>query len=147
MQYNNIKDADKLASAIERLLDSNEEAKLYKKLHTVLLVARHPDNNSSEVARQLGYSPHTVARWVRTVCNDQGFDLKELQGKKKPGRNKRLTSAQLSIIYNVLEKPLEGSKNKTWTGKVLSEYIFKEFNVKLQVRQCQKIIRSKKSKQ
>lgn len=81
------------------------------------------------------------------MCSDQGFALKELRGKKKPGRNKRLTSAQLGIIYNVLEKPSEGSKNKTWTGKVLSEFIFKEFNVELQVRQCQKIIRSKKSKQ
>ena len=147
MQYNNIKDPDKLASAIEELLDSNEEAKLYKKLHTVLLVAKHPDNNSSEVARQLGYSPHTVARWVRTVCSDHGFVLKALQGKKKSGRKTRLTSAQLSNIYNVLENPPEGSKNKTWTGKVLSEYIYKEFNVELQVRQCQKIIRSKKSKQ
>lgn len=147
MQYNNIKNADKLASAIEKLLDSSEEAKLYKKLHTVLLVARHPDNNCSEVARQLGYSPHTVARWVRTVCGEHGFELKELQGKKKPGRNKRLTSDQLSNIYNALEKPPEGSKNKTWTGKVLSGYIYKEFNVELQERQCQKIIRSKKSKQ
>jgi transposase len=147
MQYNNIKNSDQLASAIEQILDSNEEAKLYKKLHTVLLVARHPDNNCSEVARQLGYSPHTVARWVRMVCSDQGFVLKELQGKKKPGRNKRLTSTQLSNIYNVLEKSPEESKNKTWTGKVLSEYIYKEFNVELQVRQCQKIIKSKKSKQ
>ncbi|MEX2567711.1 MAG: helix-turn-helix domain-containing protein, partial [Cyclobacteriaceae bacterium] len=120
MKYNKIKNPDKLASAIEQLLNSNEEAKLYKKLHTVLLVARHPENNCSEVARQLGYSPHTVARWVRTVCSDQGFALKELQGKKKPGRKKRLTSTQLSKIYNVLEKPPEESKNKTWTGKVLS---------------------------
>jgi transposase len=147
MQYSNIKNSDKLAAAIEQYLDSSEEAKLHKKLYTVLLVARHPDNNCSEVARQLGYSPHTVTRWVRAVCNDQGFALKELQTKKKPGRKKRLTSTQLSIIYNVLENPSEESKNKTWTGKALSEYIYKEFNVELQVRQCQKIIRSKKSKQ
>lgn len=144
MQYNKIENADKLASAIERRLDSSEESQLYKKLYTVLLVAKHPENNSSEVARQLGYSPHTVARWVRSVCSDQGFDLDELRMKKKSGRNKRLTEDQLSIIYNVLEKPPKGSDKNLWTGQLLSDYILKEFDVELQVRQCQKIIKSKK---
>lgn len=58
MQYNHIKNTKELASAIESVLDSSKEARLYKKLYTVLLVARHPDNNCSEVARQLGYSAH-----------------------------------------------------------------------------------------
>lgn len=145
MQYKKIENADKLAAAIEQRLNSNEEAKLYKKLYTVLLVAKHPDNNSSDVARQLGYSPHTVARWVRSVCSDQGFALEELRVKKKSGRKNRLTSEQLSNIYNVLEKPPKESKK--WTGKLLSDYIYKEYNIQLQVRQCQKIIKSKKSDQ
>jgi transposase len=145
MQYNHIKNSKELASAIELLLDSNKEARLCKKLHTVLLVARHPDNNCSEVARQLGYSTHTVARWVRTVCGDHGFDLSDLKDKNKSGRKKRLTSNQLSIIYDVLEKPPKQSEQNKWTGKLLSEYIYKEFKVELQVRQCQKIIKSKKS--
>lgn len=146
MQYKKIENADKLAAAIEQRLNSNEEAKLYKKLYTVLLVAKHPDNNSSEVARQLGYSPHTVARWVRSVCSDQGFALEELRVKKKSGRKKRLTSEQLSNIYSVLEEN-PPKESKKWTGKLLSDYVYREFNIQLQVRQCQKIIKSKKSDQ
>ncbi|MBA2762307.1 MAG: helix-turn-helix domain-containing protein [Segetibacter sp.] len=145
MQFNRIEKSEELASAIELFLDSSKEARLHKKLHTVLLVARHPDNNCSEVARQLGYSTHTVARWVRSVCNDDGFTLSELKDKEKPGRKKRLTPKQLSIIYDVLEKHPKGYSKKKWTGKELSEYIFKEFKVELQVRQCQKIIKSRKS--
>ncbi|MGH7238476.1 MAG: helix-turn-helix domain-containing protein, partial [Candidatus Saccharimonadales bacterium] len=116
MQYNRIEKSSELASAIELLIDSNKEGRLYKKLYTVLLVARHPDNNCSEVARQLGYSTHTVARWVRSVCGATGFDLTELRDKQKPGRNKRLTSKQLSIVRNVLGKPPKGAKGKKWTG-------------------------------
>lgn len=145
MQYNKIENADKLATAIEQQLNSSEEAKLYKKLFTVLLVAKHPENNSSEVARQLGYSPHTVARWVRSVCSDQGFNLDELGIKEKTGRKRRLSPEQLIKISNVLvESPKESKK---WTGKLLSDYISREFNVEIQVRQCQKIIKSKRSDQ
>lgn len=147
MQYNKIENSDKLAAAIERQLNSSEESKLYKKLYTVLLVAKHPENNSSEVARQLGYSPHTVARWVRSVCSDQGFDLEELRIKKKSGRKKRLTEEQLNNISIVLEKPPKGSDKKIWTGKLLSDYISKEFDIEIQERQCQKIIKSKKLNQ
>lgn len=145
MQYKKIENSNKLAAAIEQRLNSSEEAKLYKKLYTVLLVAKHPENNSSEVARQLGYSPHTVARWVRSVCSDQGFTLDELRTKEKSGRKRRLSSDQLSKIYDVLdESPKEAEK---WTGKLLSEYIHREFGVELQVRRCQIIIKSKRSDQ
>jgi transposase len=91
MQYNRFKKSEELASAIELQLNINSESRLYKKPYTVLLVARHPANDCSKVAKQLGYSTHTVARWVRSVCRDKGFDLNELKDKKKPGRKKRLT--------------------------------------------------------
>ena len=63
------------------------------------------------MASQLGYSPHTVARWVRSVCGDKGFALEELRVKKKSGRKKRLTSGQLNKIYAVLEKPPKNPRN------------------------------------
>jgi transposase len=144
MQYNRIEKPEKLAAAIESRLSQDEEARLYRKLLAVLLVARHPDNNCSEVARQLGYSVHTVARWVRSVCDEVGFDLDGLKEKEKPGRKKRLTADQLSNIKNVIRKPPERKNTKKWTGKLLSAYIFDTFQVELQVRQCQKIIKSTK---
>ncbi len=143
MQYNRIEKSADLASAIELQLDNDKQGRLYKKLYTVLLVARHPDNNCSEIARQLGYSNHTVTRWVRSVCGDKNFDLTELKIKKKPGRRRRLAKVQLSIINNVLDKYPGDLPHKKWTGKLLSDYIYKEFKVKLQVRQCQKIIKLK----
>jgi transposase len=142
MQYHHIKKSSELVSSIEALLDSHKEGRLYKKLYTVLLVARHPDNNCSEVARQLGYSVHTVARWVRSVCVDDGFNLTELEDKEKPGRKKRLTPKQLSIINHVLQQPPKESSKQKWTGQLLSNYIHKRFKIDLQIRQCQKIIRA-----
>lgn len=141
MQYNHIEKSAELAVAIERQLDRDKKGRLYKKLYTVLLVAKHPDNNCSEVARQLGYSTHTVARWVRSVCGDNGFDLTGLEDKGKTGRRKRLSPNQLSIINDALDKSIEDNPGKKWTGKLLSGYILQRFNVELQIRQCQKIIK------
>lgn len=145
MQYNRIEKPEELAAAIESRLSRDGEARLYRKLFAVLLVAKHPDNNCSEVARQLGYSAHTVARWARSVCGDEGFDLTALKEKEKPGRTRRLTMGQLSIIKNVIRKPPEGQNARKWTGKLLSAYILDTYNVELQVRQCQKIIKSTRS--
>lgn len=144
MQYNRIEKSAELAVAIERQLDRDKKSRLYKKLYTVLLVAKHPDNNCSEVARQLGYPTPTVARWVRSVCGNDGFDLTGLEDKEKTGRRKRLTSDQLIIIYDALDKSPEDNPGKKWTGKLLSDYIFQKFNVELQIRQCQKIIKQRR---
>src|ERR1017187_2004442 len=142
MNHISIKHAAVLASTIESQLDSSEESRLFKKLYTILLVARDPNNNCSEVARLLGVSPHTVARWVRRVCTKNGFDLTRLQDKIIPGRPRRLNENQLSIIKDVIGETSEqrGLQPKKWTGDLLSNYIKREFGVDIQVRQCQKLL-------
>ena len=142
MNHINIENADLLVSAIETELDRNEQSRLFKKLYTILLVAKHPDNNCSEVARLLDISPHTVARWVRKVCDKTGFDLASLEDKVIPGRPIRLNKYQLSIIKDVIKKSSKekGLKGNKWTGKFLSEYIKTEFDIDLQERQCQKLL-------
>src|SRR5580693_2237795 len=131
MHHISIKNAAVLASTIESQLDSSEESRLFKKLYTILLVARDPNNNCSEVARLLGVSPHTVARWVRRVCTKNGFDLTRLYDKIIPGRPGRLNENQLSIIIDVIGRaPKEkGFQITKWTGKLLSDYIKREFDI------------------
>jgi transposase len=143
MNHLHIENADLLVSTIETRLDRSEEFRLFKKLYTILLVARHPDNNCSEVARLLDLSPHTVARWVRAACTKNGFELSGLEDKSIPGRPKRLNTDQLNIIKDVIKLPSKekGVKFTKWTGKVLSEYIKREFDIDLQERQCQKLLR------
>ena len=150
MNHLNIENAAVLASAIESQIDSSEESRLFKKLYTILLVARHPNNNCSEVARLVGVSPHTVARWVGRVCTKNGFDLNRLNDRAIPGRPKRLDANQLSTIKDVIkDSPKEKSfKSKKWTGKLLSDFIKQEFYIDIQERQCQKLLiklREKKS--
>jgi transposase len=142
MNYLNIENAPALASAIETQIDSTEESRLFKKLYTILLVAKHPNNNCSEVARLLGISPHTVARWVARVCTKKGFDLTRLNEKAIPGRPRRLNAAQLDIIKDVIgQSPKEkGFQSTKWSGKILSDFIKKEFYIDIQERQCQKIL-------
>ena len=142
MNHLKIENAAVLASAIETQIDSSEESRLFKKLYTILLVARHPNNNCSEVARLLGASPHTVARWVQRVCTKKGFDLSRLNEKDKQGRPRRLKEIQVSIIKDVsTESPKEKRfHHKKWTGKLLSDFIKREFHIDIQERQCQKII-------
>jgi transposase len=142
MNHLKIENAALLASEIESQMGRSEESRLFKKLYTILLVARHPNNNCSEVARLLGASPHTVARWVQRVCTKKGFDLSRLNEKDKQGRPRRLKEIQLSIIKDVIAKsPKEKGFHRTkWTGKLLSDFIKREFQIDLQERQCQKII-------
>jgi transposase len=142
MNHLKIRNAEALVSAIEHQLDQSKEARLFTKLYTVLLVAKHPEHNCSEVARLLGASPHTIARWVRSVRVKDGFDLNRLDDKIIPGRKRQLTPNQLSIVKDViLTPPLEqGYQSKKWTGELLSQYLKREFNVALQVRQCQKLL-------
>jgi transposase len=142
MNHISIVNAEALASTIEGQLESSKESRLFIKLYTILLVARHPDNNCSEVARLLGASPHTVARWVRRVCVKNGFDLTRLDDKIIPGRPRRLDENQLSIIKDVIAKSPKGKgfQSLKWTGSLLSDYLKREFDIDLQVRQCQKLL-------
>jgi transposase len=142
MNHIRIKNADKLASAIEDQLDGDANYRLFKKLYTILLVARHPHNNCSEVARLLSLSPHTVARWLGRIYTKSGFDLTRLNDKSKPGRPKRLDENQMYIIKDALANPplQKGFQSTKWTGNILSEYIKREFHIDIQIRQCQKLM-------
>lgn len=141
-----IQDAEQLVAEIESQLAGSPEFRFFKKLYTLLLVARNRSNNCSEAARQLGYSPQTIARWVHRVSVKRGYDFKRLRDKQKPGRPKRLTNKPLSILKIILTEPPKIAQGATkWTGTLLSDYLKQEFDVDIQVRQCQKIMASLRS--
>ena len=94
----------------------------------------------SEVARLLGDAPRSVEYWVRRF-QQQG--LAGLREGERPGRPRRLSEQQLQEIDTVLHgMPREvGLRGSLWDGKTLAAWIERQYDVKLGVRQCQRIFR------
>ena len=113
------------------------------RLHAVLLVIQ--GLSCRKVADLLGDSKVTVAYWVRKFKAEGFAGL--LEG-GQTGRPSRLNSEQIKIVAEALNQTpshynLEGDG---WTGQRLSLFVKQNFNVDLDVRQCQRLIRTLKSK-
>ena len=127
-------------SAILSLQDEirrTEESRYDHRLHAVLLVAQGMSGH--QVAQLLGDSPRTVAYWV-TRFEERGFS--GLMDEARPGRTSRLSPSQLQALEGVLRNPpgavgLAGQ----WDGKTLSQYLQRQWDISLGVRQCQRLFR------
>jgi len=125
--------------ALQDEIHRSEEARYDHRLHGVLLVAQ--GMTAPQVASLLGDAPRTVEYWV------QGFEKRGFAGLAegaRSGRPRRLSAEQLSELERVLrsspaEAGLVGSG--PWDGKTLSEYLARQFEVKLETRQCQRLFR------
>jgi transposase len=95
-----------------------------------------------ELARWFGKSPRTIARWVRSY-NLHGIDaLRD----KKPGRPTRLTEEQRAEVRSVIVERLKSIRpRKAWTGRTLAEWIKRRWGVRLDERQCRRIIDAAKA--
>lgn len=124
--------------ALQDEIRRSEEARYDHRLHAILLVAQ--GMSCRKVANLLGDSPRTVQYWVRRF-EEEG--LSGLVDADRPGRPRRLNHEQLDRIARVLrESPLEvGMSSNLWDGKTLSAFIVKEWDIKLGVRQCQRLFR------
>ena len=113
------------------------------RLHAVLLVIQ--GLSCRKVADLLGDSKVTLAYWVRKFKTEGIAGL--LEG-GQTGRPSRLNTEQIKIVAEALNQTpshynLEGDR---WTGQRFSLFVKQNFNVDLDVRQCQRLIRTLKSK-
>lgn len=116
----------------------NKDARYDHKLHAILLVAQ--GFTCPEVSRLMGDSVRTIQTWVNRF-EKKGFS--GLMEKKRPGRPPRLTEEQMEEIKVALTRsPRDyGIEANIWDGKTLSWFILEEFDVILEVRQCQRLFR------
>lgn len=133
-----ISDQETMVLALQDEIRRSQEARYDHRLHAVLLVAQ--GMSCPEAAKFFGDSTRTVQHWVHRFENE-GFG--GLADSDRPGRPQKLSEYQIDEVNRALRcSPHDFDINtNTWDGKTLSEFIDKELNVKLGVRQCQRIFR------
>lgn len=133
-----IPDAETVILAIQDEIRRSPEARYDHRLHGILLVAQ--GMSAREVAQLLGDAPRTVAYWVRRF-EEEG--LAGLVDADRSGRPRRLTEEQLAEIDRALRKRPEevGLSGNLWDGITLAAFIDSRWDVKLGVRQCQRLFR------
>ena len=116
----------------------SEESRYDHRLHGVLLVAQ--GLTCPQVASLLGDSPRTVEYWVHAF---EQHGVAGLWEGERPGRPKRLNQAQIEQVQAALRQtPREAGLGGTlWDGKTLSAWIERQFDIRLGVRQCQRLFR------
>jgi transposase len=131
-----IRDAEIMQIAIRQEIDRSEESRYDHRLHGVLLVAS--DHTCTEVARLFGEDRRTIQRWVSRF-EASGFD--GIREGDHPGRPTKLDDEQWTNIAAALRKsPRDfGYEQNLWDGKMLSEHLKQQYNVRLGVRQCQRL--------
>jgi len=120
----------------------SEDLKFAYKLQGILLLLNNEETNCSEVARIYGSTPQTLAGWVHNLNQGSGGNIEVLRNKPKPGRAAQLSKNDLRTIKDVLKTTPShyGLQSPTWDGDTLSVFLGKQFGIKLQVRQCQRIL-------
>ncbi|MDB5971458.1 MAG: transposase [Hydrocarboniphaga sp.] len=106
------------------------------RLHGVLLVSQ--GLSCSEVGRLLGKSVRSVQYWVHRFEQDGVAGLIEGQ---RPGRPGRLDRDQLRALSALLREPPSavGLNARFWSGKLLAQFLEREWEMLLGPRQCQRL--------
>lgn len=138
MNYRKIPNKDSIILSIQSALSSSEEAKYYHRLDLVMLAINGMP--IKEIAALYNESPTTISYWTKKVV-EQGVD--SLKSGEHTGRKPRLSPDQLRQIDEDLQKnPYDfGYDLNLWDGSVLSRHLNDHYDVDIQVRQCQRIIR------
>lgn len=131
-----ISDADIMVVAIRQEIGRNDESRYDHRLHGVLLVAN--GMSARQAALWLSESERTVQRWVNRF---EEMGLTGLHDGERSGRPSRLSEAQWQRLNrDVRRSPRDfGFTQTLWDGKLLAEHLRRRYQVKLGVRQCQRL--------
>jgi transposase len=133
-----IADAEAVRRMLQQELRRSAESRYDHRLHGVLLVAQ--GLSCSEVGRLLGDSVRTVQYWVRRFEQD---GLVGLADAERPGRPRRLSDDQLQALPALLRQApaAAGLNARAWSGKLLAQFIERNWRTTLGPRQCQRLFR------
>lgn len=131
-----IEDAEIMKIALQQEIVRSDESRYDHRLHGVLLVSQ--GFSCYEVGSMLGHTPKTIETWVNQF-NVKGFA--GLQEEFKSGRPPSLNETMISSINSDLRNNPRnfGYSQNLWDGKLLSYHIEKVYEIKLGVRQCQRL--------
>lgn len=133
-----IEDAESIILGLQDEIRRSTEARYDHRLHGLLLVAQGMSGH--EVAQLLGDAPRTVAYWVRRF-EEEG--LAGLVDAERSGRPRRLTETQIETIDSALRQQPSafGLSGNLWDGKTLAAFVHQQWDIRLGVRQCQRLFR------
>ena len=122
----------------QEIVQTTSDVKYRHKVEMVNLVLS--GLTPSYLSTYCGNSKRTITLWVK-IADEQGFEA--LKNKKPTGRPSKLTKEEKGEIRVILEEddPKKYGQN-VWDGPSLSAYIEKTYEVKLSVRQCQRLLHS-----
>jgi transposase len=133
-----VTNANRSRKIIQSEISRSEDARYDHRLHGLLMVGQ--GMSCAEVARWFGESVTTVERWVHRF-NAAGLD--GLREADHPGRPARLTGKQwVALEVDLRLSPRElGYHQNLWDGKLLAHHVAQAYQVRLGVRQCQRVFR------
>ena len=116
--------------------EKNEYKYAFRVTMVVLLLAGNM--TPSKLSELTKVPVRTLSTWVKKA-DEEGFE--SLKAKKQSGRPNKLSENELAKIKDAIKEPPENSGYRVWDGPSLSDFIYKKFNIKMGVRQCQRIFR------
>lgn len=131
-----IADPEKALLLLQQEINRHQDARYDHRLHCVSLVAS--GMSCEQVALAFGDSPRSVANWARR------FDRRGLAGLAEgnhSGRPGTLSAEQMEEVRALVRKtPSEaGLEANLWDGKALALCLRQRYQVRLGVRQCQRL--------
>lgn len=138
MKVRKIENKEAIILEIRNALTSCEDAKFYHRLDLVMLSINGIP--IKEIETLFNEPAKTISTWTKKVI-ENGVD--SLKSGDHPGRPPRLTMEQMKQIDADLQKNPEdfGYDYNNWDGIILSRHLQDHYDVALQVRQCQRVIR------
>ena len=121
---------------LQQEISRHQDARYDHRLHCVSLVAA--GMSCEEVARLFGDSPRSVVNWARRFDRQGLGGLAEGNHSGRPGS---LSAEQMEAVRALIRKaPSEaGLSANLWDGKTLAECLQERYQVRLGVRQCQRL--------
>jgi transposase len=122
--------------AIQQEIARSDESRYDHRLHGLLLITG--GQGCQQVADLFGEDRRTVQRWVKRF---ETHGLDGLREGERLGRPATLDAKQWAKLGRDLRRsPQEfGHAAHLWDGQLLAEHLRRRFQVKLGVRQCQRI--------
>lgn len=131
-----ISDSEIMRIAIQQEIKRSEESRYDHRLHGLLLICE--GYNSYDVSDIFGDSPRAVQNWTHSF-EEKGFS--GLREGERSGRPPKLDKEAITNLNKDLRKnPRDlGYSQNLWDGKLVSHHLKEEYDVKLCVRQCQRL--------
>jgi len=121
---------------LQQEISRSPEARYDHRLHGLLLLCK--GMSTYEVGDLLGHSPRTIQYWFHRFQEEGLNGLIDAEGR---GRRSSLDPGQWKRLGADLRKPPTalGYSQGQWDGVLLSHHLHQAFDVKMGVRQCQRL--------